>query len=94
MRIPTYRPSKMVDDNGYPHPDTQLYNDLLNQQIQQNLSDEGFVIPAQTTTTIQNLTDPTNPNAKGAGTLWYDSTLNKYVGYENGVLVKFTTTPV
>jgi hypothetical protein len=84
----------MVEPTGMPTSDTQQLLDIITQQMQRNLSDDGYVIPSQTTAAIQNIVSPSNPNAKGPGTFWYDTDINKYVGNENGTLVVFTTTPL
>ena len=95
MIIPTFVKQQIVDTKtGEPTPTMQNYFDNLNQQMQRNLSEDGFVIPPRSTTQIQAITDPANPNARGVGTIWYDTTLNKFVGNENGVLVSFSTVPI
>ncbi len=94
MRIPVFTDQQFTKEDGRLTPYAQQLLDITFQQMQRSLSDDGFVIPSQTTTAIQNIVSPSNPNAKGPGTMWYDSTLNKYVGNENGTLVIFATTPL
>lgn len=95
MKIPTFTDQPIVDaETGRATVYMQQLLDITFQQMQRNLSDDGFVIPSQSTTAIQNIVSGSNPNAKGPGTIWYDTTLNKFVGNENGVLVYFNTTPI
>lgn len=95
MKIPTLVMQQVVDlKTGEHTADYQQYQDNLNQQMQKDLSDDGFVIPVRTTDEIQNIADPSSLNSKPDGTIWYSSTDNKYIGKENGVLVIFSTTPL
>jgi hypothetical protein len=94
MKVPTFTQSKMVKEDGTPSDAFGQFMDVMSLQMQQHLSDDGHVLPAQTTSTIQTIISPANPNAKPSGTIWYDTTLNKFVGNQNGTLVAFTTTPV
>lgn len=93
MIIPTFTDQPIVDpDSGRASEYLRQLFDILLQQMQLSLSNNGFVIPSQTTAAIQNIVSGNNP--KGAGTIWYDTTLNKFVGNENGTLVSFNTTPI
>lgn len=92
MKIPTFTDQPITQSDGTPTPYMRQLLDILLQQMQLSLSNDGFVIPSQTTATIQNIITGNNP--KGPGTIWYDTTLNKFVGNENGRLVVFNTTPI
>lgn len=94
MKVPTFIPEKIADKDGTPSASFHQFIDVMTAQMQTTLSDDGHVLPTQPTATIQQIINPANPNAKGSGTIWYDSTLNKFVGNQHGVLVAFTTTPV
>jgi hypothetical protein len=94
MKVPTFTPTKIAENDGTPSASFHQFMDVMTAQMQTHLSDDGHVLPAQSTTTIQQIINPANPNAKPPGTIWYDSTLHKYVGNENGTLVAFTATPV
>lgn len=94
MKIPTFTDQVVVEEDGHASDYLRQFVDVLTQQMQLSLSNDGFVMPSQTTTDIKNISNPSNPNARGNGTIWYDTTLNKYVGKENGTLVVFTTTPL
>lgn len=71
MRIPPY-----ADFN-----DQNLYQDDLNQEMQANLSDDGWVQPSQTTDNITSLAAGM-PN----GTFWYDTDTNEMKVLVNGVV--------
>lgn len=93
MRIPTFTDQPIANlQDGTATPYMRQLLDITLQQMQLSLSDNGWVIPSQTTTAIQNIVTGNNP--KGSGTIWYDTTLNKFVGNQNGVLVSFNTTPI
>lgn len=94
MKVPTFIPTKIAENDGTPSASFHQFMDVMTAQMQTHLSDDGHVLPAQPTTTIQQNINPVNANAKPAGTIWYDSTLHKFVGSQNGTLVSFTTTPV
>jgi hypothetical protein len=93
MRIPTFTDQPITStEDGTATPYMRQLLDIMLQQMQLTLSNDGFVIPSQTTTAIQNIVTGNNP--KGPGTIWYDTTLNQFVGNQNGVLVSFNTTPI
>lgn len=93
MIIPTFTDQPIVDPKtGRATEYMRQLLDIMLQQMQLSLSNNGFVIPSQTTEAIQNIISGNNP--RGPGTIWYDTTLNKFVGNENGTLVSFNTTPI
>lgn len=93
MRIPTVIKQQVVDlKTGEATVAAQQFNDNLNQQMQQCLSDDGFVIPSRTTTDITNIANPSNLNSRPNGTMWYDSTTDEFKGKVNGVVKVFTLT--
>jgi hypothetical protein len=73
----------------YDGGDQVKFQDELNQNMQSDLSDDGWVFPSQPETTIPDLSDD-KPN----GVMWYDETNHRWVGKENGVLVRVQTTPI
>ena len=91
MKIPTFTTQKFVDDRGFLTSDQQRYFDLSNIQLQLCLSDNGFIIPANSTVAINYLASPSNPNRKPDGTMWYDQDTQQYKGKINGVVVVFQT---
>lgn len=92
MIIPTFSGLKIVDKEGVCTSEFQQYNDQLNLQMQINLSNDGMIIPSQSTTNIDNFSNPDNPNVKPNGTIWYDTTTNQFKGLINGVVKVFTLT--
>lgn len=92
MKIPVFQLGKAVDKEGNFAPFMQQFFDLFFQQMQKTLSDDGFEIPQLTTQQISNVTSASNHNAKGNGTIWYDSDANQFKGYVNGVVKVFTLT--
>ncbi len=79
MNIPTFTDAKITDENGNL---TQIWKDIFFQllnELQDNASDEGLVVPQQTTTNI-GLLDPT----KYIGALIYDSDTNEFKVNING----------
>lgn len=67
----------------------QYYHSQLNGSLNSKISDNGFVIPPQTTASATSLLS-SQPN----GTMWYDSENNRWLGNKNGVLVEFPSSPV
>lgn len=78
MQIPTY----------IQNEDQENYHEELNQNMQDNLSDDGWVVPSLTEANIIAAAD-FMPN----GTIWYclDHSPPVYVGLINGNLVQFST---
>lgn len=68
MNIPNLELHAIMDEQGKPHPSFQLYMSGLNQQLKNNLSDQGFKIPQQPTATITALN-----TAQSVGALLYDN---------------------
>lgn len=64
-----------------------LYNDRLNQALQNGLSDQGWTLPQQTTLQI---TD--NTAVMPDGTMWYDTTANAFKVRIAGVVKTVTVT--
>jgi hypothetical protein len=59
----------------------QLYNDELNQTMQNGLSNNGWTVPQLTTAQITQIATQM-PN----GTLWYDTDTNQLKGKINGAV--------
>ncbi|MDD5212360.1 MAG: hypothetical protein PHV62_08080 [Sulfuricurvum sp.] len=72
MNIPNFENIKFVDSRGYLTEEWQLILQQLFQALQGNLSDEGFKVPQQPTTVINQLN-----TAASKGALLYDSTTNQ-----------------
>lgn len=70
--IPTFTRQQVVDKDGYFTSSMHQFFDVLTVQLQNNISNDGLVVPSLGTTAISNVTAPTNDNAKGPGTLFYD----------------------
>jgi hypothetical protein len=77
MIIPTFSKHKVADESGDYTPEASLYQDILNQQMQICLSDDGWQVPALDTDTINQFADPANANARLPGCIWYDQTTNE-----------------
>lgn len=92
MKIPTFSGLKIIDESGNCSSEFQQYNDQLNQQMQLMVSNDGYVIPGNTTTDINNFSRNDNANGKPNGTMWYDTTTNQFKGKINGVVKIFTLT--
>lgn len=72
MNIPNFENIQFVDRQGYLTPEWQLILEQVFQALQKNLSDEGYKVPQQPTTTINQLN-----TAASTGALLYDSTTNQ-----------------
>ena len=88
MNIPVFAEVKFVKEDGFLTPEMQIYNDQLNQSLQDGLSDNGWTVPPITAVDLLKIA-PSMPD----GTIWYESDAKEWVGKQNGALVKFTTTP-
>jgi hypothetical protein len=85
MNVPTYEYGPVVGPDGYfTEPWETLFNQLL-LQMQGYLSNNGLVVPEQSTDNI-NLIAPESQ----IGTLWYDSTANALKVNINGVVKTVT----
>ncbi len=91
MNVPAFIKQVIVDKDGNPTDSMMFFLTLLTQQMQATLSDDGWVVPSQTTANINTIASPENANAKPSGTIWYDSTVNKWKGNQNGAVVTFMT---
>lgn len=72
--------------NYMPGQEERLYNDQMNQALQGSISNNGFVIPNQPTSSIVTLS-----GMMSNGTIWYDETTHEWKGKKNGVVVTFQT---
>lgn len=75
MIIPNFVQDKLVDSTGAMTPNWVMFFSQLIDQMQANLSDEGVVIPSQTTANISVIKD--HDPAPLNGTIIYDSTTNQ-----------------
>lgn len=81
MIIPTFINVQYTEDDGFLTPAMQLYNDELNQTMQNGLSNNGWTVPQLTTAQITQIATQM-PN----GTLWYDTDTNQLKGKINGAV--------
>lgn len=72
MNVPWWSGGQAVDSNGNFTPEYSTFQEQQRQVMQQNLSNEGFVIPQQNTSDIGII----EPTAK-EGTLLYNSDTNQ-----------------
>lgn len=86
MYIPAYANVKFIKDDGFLTPDMQSYMDILNQSLQNGLSDNGWTFPPVTAAQLTALA-PIMPN----GTGWYEKDTGVIVFKLNGVLRQVTT---
>ena len=88
MNIPNFATEKLTDEKGNM---TTVWGNILSQIIQQlqiNLSNEGYVLPQLTTAEINDLTNA----AKSTGAMVYDTTLNEFKVNINGTWKVVTVT--
>lgn len=92
---PNYVQEKLVDNEGNI---TSAWSYQFQQGItymQNNLSQEGFVVPNLTTSQITDITSIDNkrtdafgnPAPQYRGALYYDTTTNQFKGNKNGTIV-------
>jgi len=86
MLIPVFYNAQFTDKNGNLTPEMQMFMDQLNQTMQDNLSNNGLVIPSITSANLA-LIEPEMPD----GTAWLETTNNVLVIKINGALRKVTT---
>lgn len=67
--------------------DPILYQDELYQSLQENLSDNGWQTPQQSTANINNIS-----SSMKDGTIWYDTDTNELKVKKNGVVKVILTT--
>ena len=100
MNIPTFLNIQWVDKNGHLTPDVQIYEDRLNQVMQDSLSDNGWTVPQIKVKELLQIMALPNPMPNG--TIYYVTVdnrtpiitpVNLFVGILNGALVQFTTAP-
>jgi hypothetical protein len=88
MYIPIFSTTRFTKSDDFLTPDMQVYMDLLNQALQNGLSDNGWTLPIVTAAQLLDRS-PSMPN----GTMWYESDAHEMVVKINGALRKVTTTP-
>ena len=88
MFVPVWERKKMVEENLYPTDEMENFFTTLIEEMQTDLSDEGFQVPSLTTAEITQIAgDPNVPN----GRIWYDTDVDEYKGKKGGVVVTFQT---
>jgi hypothetical protein len=88
MKVPVFSDVPYVEQDRTLTDQALLYQEELNQALQNNLSDNGWVIPSLTATQVVAI-EPSMPD----GTIWLETTNNVLVVKINGSLEKITTTP-
>lgn len=86
MNIPNFIDTQVVDKEGRLTP---VWRQILTQlitELQINVSDEGFKVPAQTTANITALSNTGSNRA-----IVYNSDTNKFFACENGVFKEIQT---
>lgn len=87
MMIPVFNHVPFVTDDNFLTPEMQIYNDQLNQALQNGLSDNGWTLPQITAANLV-LVAPMMAD----GTIWYESDAQELVCKLGGSLYKITTT--
>ncbi len=87
MNIPVFNNNKFVGEDGFLTTEMQIYNDDLNQALEDGLSDNGWTFPQITAANLATIA-PNMPD----GTGWYESDAHVIVFKINGALRKVTTT--
>jgi hypothetical protein len=90
MKIPVFSRIKAIDKEGNFTPSMQQVFDILFQQMQKAISDDGIEVPQLDTNSINNVSSESNANSKPNGTIWYDTDAKKFKGKEDGVVKVFT----
>ena len=85
--IPNLPTTKLVQEDGNPHPAWQQWFQQLVAVMQNNLSPNGFTLPQQPTTTITLLNTPASK-----GVVIYDETTDQFKGNVAGTFKVFTLT--
>ena len=85
--IPVFNNTQYVNDSGFLTSDSQIYNDKLNQSLQNCLSDNGWTFPQISAANLV-LIAPKMPD----GTGWYEKDNQVMVFKIGGALRKLTTT--
>lgn len=68
MKVPTFIRDKVIGVGGFFSDNFQQFFDVLIQQMQEKLSDNGFVNPSLTTSEIEEIAGDMDN-----GTVWYDT---------------------
>lgn len=88
MFIPVWERKKMVEENRYPTDEMENFFTTLIQEMQNDLSDEGFQIPGLSTAEITQIAADSDVSN---GRIWYDTDVDEYKGKKGGVVVTFQT---
>lgn len=94
MNIPTFVNVKYTQEDGYLTSEMQIYNDELNNALQNGLSDDGWTIPLVTAAELADIDALTGRRAMPNGTMWVvsDASPQQLVVKLDGALRKVTTT--
>lgn len=87
MYIPVFSTVRFVKPDGFLTPDMQSYMDVMNQSLQNGLSDNGWTLPLVTAAQLAEAA----PKMRD-GTMWYQTDAHEVVIKINGALRKVTTT--
>lgn len=88
MMIPSFSNNRVVDEDGFFTPEWANLMSILITQTQNNLGNEGYVLPQQSSANITDLTDA----SKSTGAIVYNSTDNTMMGNIGGAWKTFTLT--
>lgn len=87
MIIPNIPQERFLMEDGNMHPVWKGFFSVLITQLQQNVSNEGFIIPSQTNDHVTKLN-----NTKSLARILYNSTNNTFIGNVAGTFKTFTLT--
>jgi hypothetical protein len=91
MKVPVFTRQQFTDKDGNLTTAVQTSLDVFFQQAQENLSDDGVVIPSLNTSEIQERANPANNNNMPNGTIWYNSEIGKFQVKENNLVKTLVT---
>ena len=87
MKIPNFSNEKIVDENGYLTEQWKHTLDQLFNELQQQMSDEGHIMPSQNAANVAKLDGDATKN----GALLYNEDTNKALVNINGSLKEIQT---
>ena len=88
--IPNYIHSQVVTPNGHFTEQYELFMNQLTDQLQENISNEGYVVPSQSTANIDIIA--ASAQAQNGIRLLVDSDTNELKAIVNGVVKTVTLT--
>jgi hypothetical protein len=70
MIIPVFNSGQYTGEDGYQTPETQMYNDQMNNVLRNGLSDNGWTLPVVTQAQLAAIFASTGVNGMPNGTIW------------------------